>query len=192
MSGKPRKYTPEFREQAARQVIETGRPVVHVAAEIGVGEQVLGRWVRLAREAAGGGDTAWVLILMTARSWRGCAERTPNCSWTGLSLAPRLPVVDAVDTPFEVEQLDQIEHCDVSPRHQRPSIHRQMDAERTFLRGPHRADIPPRVGRVASLFVIPEGAGFCQVFGGLAFCRLAASGWAASDEDRGQDGAPAA
>jgi len=32
MSGKRRKYTPEFREQAARQVIETGRPVAHVAA----------------------------------------------------------------------------------------------------------------------------------------------------------------
>ena len=26
MSGKRRKYTPEFREQAARLVIETGRP----------------------------------------------------------------------------------------------------------------------------------------------------------------------
>ena len=37
MSGKRRKYTPEFREQAARLVIETGRPVAHVAAEIGVG-----------------------------------------------------------------------------------------------------------------------------------------------------------
>jgi hypothetical protein len=47
MSGKRRKYTPEFREQAARLVIETGRPVAHVAVEIGVGEQVLGRWVRL-------------------------------------------------------------------------------------------------------------------------------------------------
>ena len=61
MSGKRRKYTPEFREQAARLVIETGRPVAHVAAEIGVGEQVLGRWVRLQRHAAEAGDTARVL-----------------------------------------------------------------------------------------------------------------------------------
>ncbi|GJF13893.1 transposase [Mycolicibacterium cyprinidarum] len=60
MSGKRRKFTPEFREQAARLVIETGRPVAHVAAEIGVGDQLLGRWVRQAREAAGG-DTAGVL-----------------------------------------------------------------------------------------------------------------------------------
>ena len=61
MSGKRRKYTPEFREQAARLVIETGRPVAHVAAEIGVGEQVLGRWVRLQRRAAEAGDTGAVL-----------------------------------------------------------------------------------------------------------------------------------
>lgn len=52
MSGKRKKYTSEFREQAARLVIETGRPVAHVAAEIGVGEQLLGRWVRQAREMA--------------------------------------------------------------------------------------------------------------------------------------------
>ena len=61
MSGKRRKYTPEFREQAARLVIETGRPVAHVAAEIGVGEQVLGRWVRLQRRALSAGDTGAVL-----------------------------------------------------------------------------------------------------------------------------------
>jgi transposase len=52
---------PEFREQAARLVIETGCPVAHVAAEIGVGEQALGRWVRLAKGAAAGGDTGAVL-----------------------------------------------------------------------------------------------------------------------------------
>lgn len=61
MSGKRKKYTPEFREQAARLVIETGRPVAHVAAEIGVGEQLLGRWVRLAREAAGADNNDAVL-----------------------------------------------------------------------------------------------------------------------------------
>lgn len=61
MSGKRKKYTPEFREQAARLVIETGRPIAHVAAEIGVGEQLLGRWVRQAREAAGAEDNGAVL-----------------------------------------------------------------------------------------------------------------------------------
>jgi transposase-like protein len=78
MSGKRRKYTPESREQAARLVIETGRPVAHVAAEIGVGEQVLGRWVCLQRQAAAAGDTGAVLDATNARSWSGCAMKTPN------------------------------------------------------------------------------------------------------------------
>jgi len=61
VSGKRRKFTPEFREQAARLVIETGRPVAHVAAEIGVGEALLGRWVRLTQQRAEGRDTDAVL-----------------------------------------------------------------------------------------------------------------------------------
>jgi len=42
-------------------VIETGRPTAHVAAEIGGGEQLLGRWVRLARQPTAAGDTGRVL-----------------------------------------------------------------------------------------------------------------------------------
>lgn len=61
MSGKRKKYTPEFREQTARLVIETGRPIAHVAVEIGVGEQLLERWVRLAQQRASGTDTDAVL-----------------------------------------------------------------------------------------------------------------------------------
>lgn len=82
VSGKRRKYTPEFQEQAARLVIETCRPVAHVAAEIGVGKQVLGRWVRLARAADGPGILALCSMLMIAQSWNVCAARMPNCVWT--------------------------------------------------------------------------------------------------------------
>jgi transposase len=60
MSGKRRKYTPEFRELAARLVIETARPVAHVSAEIGVGEQVFGRWVPLS-SGSGRGNTGTVV-----------------------------------------------------------------------------------------------------------------------------------
>ena len=81
MSGKRKKYTPEFREQAARLVIETGRPIAHVAAEIGVGEQLLGRWVRQTR--ANGDDNGAVLDTMSVPSWSGYARRTPSYVWTG-------------------------------------------------------------------------------------------------------------
>jgi transposase len=42
VSGKRQRktYTPEYREQAVRLVVDTGRPIAHVAAEIGVGEQL--------------------------------------------------------------------------------------------------------------------------------------------------------
>ena len=52
MSDKRRKFTPEFRAEAAKLVTETGRPVAQVAAEIGVGAQLLGRWVKLAQLSA--------------------------------------------------------------------------------------------------------------------------------------------
>ena len=47
MSGSRRRknYTPAYRREAAHLVIDTGRPIVQVAREIGVGEALLGRWV---------------------------------------------------------------------------------------------------------------------------------------------------
>ena len=47
------KYTPEYRQEAARLVIESGRPIAHVAKEIGVAEGLLGKWVKLERERQG-------------------------------------------------------------------------------------------------------------------------------------------
>ena len=58
MAGTRRKFTPEFRAGAVRLVVETGRPVAHVAAEIGVGAQLLGRWVRQADPVSEGGERA--------------------------------------------------------------------------------------------------------------------------------------
>ena len=42
-TSKRKTYTPEYRREAARLVIDTGRTVAAVAREIGVGEQLLGR-----------------------------------------------------------------------------------------------------------------------------------------------------
>ena len=40
MGAKRRKYTPAYRRDAARLVIDSGRTIAEVAREIGVGEQV--------------------------------------------------------------------------------------------------------------------------------------------------------
>jgi len=50
MTGKYRKFSPEFREEAARMVVETSRAVADVARELGISETSLGNWVRAYRE----------------------------------------------------------------------------------------------------------------------------------------------
>ncbi len=49
MGAKRRSYTPKYRREAAHLVIDTGRMIAEVAREIGVGEQLLGRWVAIER-----------------------------------------------------------------------------------------------------------------------------------------------
>ena len=44
-----RKFTPEFRAEAVRLVLDTGRPIAQVARDIGVVEGTLGNWVNLYR-----------------------------------------------------------------------------------------------------------------------------------------------
>ena len=54
MAGKYRKFTPEFREEAARMVVESSRPIADVARELGINETSLGNWVRVYREKHAG------------------------------------------------------------------------------------------------------------------------------------------
>ena len=56
MSSSRKKYTPEYRQEAARLVIESGRPIAHAAKEIGVAEGLLGKWVKNERERRGAAD----------------------------------------------------------------------------------------------------------------------------------------
>lgn len=46
-----RSYTAEFKEQAARQVIQGGRSFREVAEDLGVDQSSLRHWVRMARAA---------------------------------------------------------------------------------------------------------------------------------------------
>ena len=50
MPGKYKKYSPEFRDEAARLVMETSRPIADVARELGISETSLGNWVSAYRE----------------------------------------------------------------------------------------------------------------------------------------------
>jgi len=49
MGAKRKSYTARYRQEAAHLVIDTGRRIAEVAREIGVGEQLLGRWVAIER-----------------------------------------------------------------------------------------------------------------------------------------------
>lgn len=54
MSKNRRSFSPEYKEEAAKSVIETSRPVADVAREIGVNEQTLRNWVNAYRSAHAG------------------------------------------------------------------------------------------------------------------------------------------
>ena len=49
----PRKYDDELRERAVRLVFESGRPIAHVARDLGVHRETLRLWVRQAEADAG-------------------------------------------------------------------------------------------------------------------------------------------
>lgn len=45
MARSRRTFSPEFREDAVKLVIESSRPIAQVARELGIGEATLGNWV---------------------------------------------------------------------------------------------------------------------------------------------------
>ena len=58
MGSTRRGFTPEYKDEAVKLVINTGRTVATVARELGVKEQTLGRWVNNFRARAATGDGA--------------------------------------------------------------------------------------------------------------------------------------
>jgi transposase len=51
----PKKYSDELRERATRLALESGRPIAHVAQDLGVHKEALRTWVRQAKADAAGG-----------------------------------------------------------------------------------------------------------------------------------------
>ena len=54
MSKNRRSFTPEYKDEAAKMVIELSRPVASVAREFGLNEQTLRNWVNTYRTAHAG------------------------------------------------------------------------------------------------------------------------------------------
>ncbi|MFE7392626.1 transposase [Streptomyces sp. NPDC057582] len=52
----PRKYPDELRERAIREVRATGRPIAHVAKDLGIHQEALRGWVRRAEADRGERD----------------------------------------------------------------------------------------------------------------------------------------
>jgi transposase len=53
---KKQSYSPEFRAEAVRQVIDGSRPIAVVARELGIIEQTLGNWVKAYRDEHAGDE----------------------------------------------------------------------------------------------------------------------------------------
>lgn len=54
MSQKRRNYSPEYRAEAVKRVVESSRPVAQVARELGILEGTLGNWVATYRREHAG------------------------------------------------------------------------------------------------------------------------------------------
>jgi len=50
LSKQRRKYSPEYRDEAVKMVLETSRPIAHVARELGINEGTLANWVNRYRQ----------------------------------------------------------------------------------------------------------------------------------------------
>jgi len=56
MGSQRREFSPEYKDEAVKLVINTGRTVAVVARELGIQESTLGRWVNLQKDRQDGGE----------------------------------------------------------------------------------------------------------------------------------------
>ena len=58
MGRQRRKFSPEYKDEAVRLVVNTGRAVATVARELGIQESTLGRWVNASKTRQDAGEGA--------------------------------------------------------------------------------------------------------------------------------------
>jgi transposase len=51
MPGSRRSFSPEFKSEAVREVLDSKRPIADVAKSVGIPPQTLGNWVRAHKES---------------------------------------------------------------------------------------------------------------------------------------------
>ncbi len=56
MSSRRKKFSPEYRQEAVKLVIDTSRPIAQVARELGLNEGTLGNWVNVYRRDHAGDE----------------------------------------------------------------------------------------------------------------------------------------
>ena len=55
-SNDPKRYSPEFKDKAAKMVVDLSRPIAQVAEELGINRTTLGFWVKAYRQHHSGDE----------------------------------------------------------------------------------------------------------------------------------------
>ena len=116
MSERRRKYSPEFKDEAVKMVIESSRPIADVAREIHLNETTLGNWVAKYRARARRGRAAVEYYGAGATSRIGAGspgiadeERVPGKSGgllrPGVSVSERYEFIDAQKAFYPVRSM---------------------------------------------------------------------------------------
>jgi transposase len=62
-----KKYSPEFREEAVRMVLDSSRPIAHVARDLDLKEGTLGNWVNAYKKVHGPDEEPELTVSERAR-----------------------------------------------------------------------------------------------------------------------------
>jgi transposase len=91
MGRQRREFTPEYKDEAVKLVVNTGRAVAMVARELGINEATLGRWVNSfkARQDAGDGALSETERAELARLGKENSElKMDRAFWKKVVVAP--------------------------------------------------------------------------------------------------------
>src|SRR5450755_4640380 len=103
MSGEPKRYSPEFKEQAAKKVIDNSLPIAAVAREIGVNDTTLGFWVKAYRKKR---TTEELPLDMPDRAQLRELERRSRVLREGASVTDKYEFIDAKCAGLSAENAD--------------------------------------------------------------------------------------